>query len=133
MPAAAGILPRMVALRRTALLAALICAAVGAAFADGIPVATTETGVTIATTGTFQQALAAGSTLPAGKRNSCTIQYTGNNIGYVFFGPTASATLATSFQLTNKQIITCPVGGVVLNDAVQVTGTTNDTFVVAQQ
>lgn len=90
---------------------------------------TTEAKVTVAVTSTYQQALAASAT-----RKGCTIQYiaVGGTKGYVFFG-SAPADTTTSFQLTNGQAINCGAPGVTLTDAVQVTGTGTDIFVVSNQ
>jgi hypothetical protein len=93
------------------------------------PVSTTvAAAVTISVTNTFQQAL------PSIRRFSCLIQYTGANTGYVFFGNAANATIATSIQLKAQQAVSCAnVDATVITDAVQVTGTATDTFVVYQQ
>lgn len=91
-------------------------------------VSTTTSAVTVAKAGVFQQAL------PSASRNSCTVQYNGLTIGYVFFGPIANATTPTAFQLTSTgQSINCNVYGVVLTDAVNVTGAAGDIFVVTTQ
>jgi hypothetical protein len=85
-------------------------------------------GVTIAVTNTFQQAL------PSFPRFSCLIQYTGGNTGYVFFGPIGNATTANSIQLKAQQGVSCAnVDDTVITDAVNVSGTATDTFVVYQQ
>lgn len=88
---------------------------------------TTEAKVTIAVTNTYQQALAASAT-----RKGCTIQNNGTHIGYVFFGSVPADT-TTSFQLQPGQPISCSGGSVLLTDAVQITGTAGDIFVVANQ
>lgn len=91
---------------------------------------TTQAKVTIAVTNTYQQALAASST-----RAGCTIQYVSvaGSKGYVFLG-SAPADTTTSFQLTNGQSLNCAIGGVsVATDAIQVTGTATDIFVVSNQ
>lgn len=91
---------------------------------------TTEAKVTVAVTNTYQQALASSAT-----RFGCTIQYiaVAGTKGYVFFGSSPADT-TTSFQLTNGQTISCAVGGVVVaTDAVQVTGTGTDIFIVSNQ
>lgn len=91
---------------------------------------TTEAKVTVAVTNTYQQALASSAT-----RAGCTIQYVAvaGSKGFVFFGaPPADTT--TSFQLTNGQSINCTIGGAgVATDAVQVTATGTDIFVVSNQ
>lgn len=91
---------------------------------------TTEAKVTVAVTNTYQQALASSAT-----RSGCTIQYVAvaGSKGFVFFGASPADT-TTSFQLTNGQSITCAIGGVVVaTDAVQVTGTGTDIFIVSNQ
>ena len=88
------------------------------------PVAT----ATVASTGSFQQLLASSP------RFNCTIQYTGSNTGYVYFGPIANATTTNAIQLSNKQSVSCSnADGTVLTDAVNVSGTTGDTFLATQQ
>lgn len=90
--------------------------------------ASTQAKVTIAATNTFLQALAANPL-----RLGCLIQYTGTHVGYVFFGPTPADT-TTSFQLTAGQSISCStITGGVNNGPIQVTATSGDTFVVAEQ
>jgi hypothetical protein len=90
---------------------------------------TTGAKVTISVTNTYQQALAS-----SGTRKGCTIQYiaVAGIKGYVFFG-SAPGDTTTSFQLTNGQSINCQTPGVTLTDAVQVTATATDIFVVSNQ
>lgn len=91
---------------------------------------TTEAKVTISVTNTYQQALAASAS-----RGGCTLQYiaVAGTIGYVFFGATPADT-TTSWQLTSGQSINCAVGGVVVaTDAIQVTGTATDKFIISNQ
>lgn len=91
---------------------------------------TTQAKVTVSVTNTYQQALASSAA-----RTGCTIQYVSvaGSKGYVFFGSSPADT-TTSFQLTNGQSINCAVGGVaVATDAVQVTATATDIFVVSNQ
>jgi hypothetical protein len=86
--------------------------------------------VTVSVTNTYQQALASSTT-----RYGCTIQYVAvaGTVGYVYFG-SAPADTTTSFQLSNGQSINCGAGGgAVATDAIQVTGTATDIFVVSQQ
>jgi hypothetical protein len=85
-------------------------------------------GVTIITSNVFQQAL------PSKRRNGCAIQYTGTNTGFVYFGLITQATTPTSIQLTAKQSVSCAsTDTLVAVDAISVTGTVGDTFVVLQQ
>lgn len=91
---------------------------------------TTQAKTTIAVTNTYIQALAASTT-----RMGCTIQYIAvvGTKGFVFFGASPADT-TTSFQLTNGQSINCALGGTgVATDAVQVTATGTDIFIVSNQ
>ena len=90
----------------------------------------TAVGGTITAGNTFQSALAASST-----RKGCTIQNTSSHTLYVFFGATASATTANSFQVAPGATIMCSTQtGAALTDNVAVTtSTTGDTFVVNSQ
>ncbi len=91
-------------------------------------VATTTTVVTTQTVSGFQLAL------PSASRNSCTVQYNGSGVGFVYFGVLANATTQNSFQLNNKQTIMCVASGVTLSDAVNVTSSaTADVFTVTTQ
>lgn len=92
---------------------------------------TTNSSGSVAVTNTFQSIFAA-STVVTG-RVACTVQNTGTNAMYVFFGPIASATTATSVKLTAGQSVNCNVGGVTLRDQVSITGTATETFYAAQQ
>jgi hypothetical protein len=117
---------------------------------NGQPVVTSPSSVgtvhadgTIAATGTFQSVFAAAGhmakpSLPV--RQGCLIQNTGSNTQYVYFGPIASATQASAFQLappsTGSQggSISCStLGGSVLQDQVSITGTIGDSFVAEHQ
>lgn len=93
--------------------------------------ATTNASSTIAVTNTFQSVFAA-STVQIG-RVACTVQNTGTNAMYVFFGPIADATTAKSVKLAAGQALTCNVSGVTLRDQVSITGTATETFYAAQQ
>jgi len=90
---------------------------------------TTQAKITIAVTNTYIQALAASTTRKGG-----TIQYiaVAGTKGYVF-SSAAPADTTTSFQLTNGQTLNLGSMGVTLSDAVQVTGTATDIFIVASQ
>lgn len=87
--------------------------------------------ITTGVGGAFQQVWAA-STSTRG-RVGCTIQNTGTNPMYVYFGPIASATIAKAVKITAGQPVSCNVGGVVLKDQVSISGTTTETFYAAQQ
>jgi hypothetical protein len=85
-------------------------------------------GITIAASNVFQQAL------PSKRRNGCAIEYTGTNTGFVYFGLITQATTPASIQLSAKQSVSCAsTDTLVAVDAISVTGTTGDTFVVLQQ
>lgn len=86
---------------------------------------------TIAVTNTFQQIFAA-STATSG-RSTCTIQNTGTNPMYVFFGTTAAATIAKSVKLIAGQACSCDATGTVIKTAVQITGTATETYYASQQ
>ncbi len=90
---------------------------------------TTQAKVTVAVTNTYQQALASSAS-----RAGCTLQYiaVAGTKGYVFFGATPADT-TTSFQLTNGQSINCSLGEGIATDAVQVTATGTDIFIVSNQ
>lgn len=95
-----------------------------------VPLTTTQAKITIAVTGTYQQALP--STVG---RKGCTVQYiaVAGTKGFVFLGA-APPNTTTSFQLTNGQSLNCAVGGLgVASDAINVTATTNDIFIVSNQ
>jgi len=83
---------------------------------------------TIASTNTFQSLWAANAV-----RGSCTIENNGTNTMWVFFGPIASATEATSVQLAAGQSVNCDSAHVVSTDQVSITGTSGDTFFAQQQ
>jgi len=55
-------------------------------------------------------------------RNGCTIQNTGTDIEYVYFGTNASATTSNSIQLAAGQTISCTSGEIVLLDNVSMQG-----------
>lgn len=90
----------------------------------------------IAVTNTFQQIFAA-STGTKG-RTSCTIQNTGTNPMYVYYGSSmtsvlAEATIAKSVKLIAGQATNCntPLG--VIKTPVWITGTATETYYAAQQ
>lgn len=91
---------------------------------------TTEAKLTVSVSNTYQQALASNSS-----RTGCTVQYisVAGSKGYVYFG-SAPADTTTSFQLVNGQALNCSIGGVaVATDAINVTGTATDIFVISSQ
>lgn len=83
---------------------------------------------TIAVTNTFQSLWLASNV-----RTGCTIVNYGSNTMWVFFGPIASATKATSIQLAVNQAVYCTLGDIVLNTQVSITGTATEAFYAAQQ
>lgn len=85
---------------------------------------------TVAVTNTFQQIFAA-STNTTG-RVSCTIQNTGTNSMYVYFGATADATIAKSVKLIAGQATSCDTNDIVIKTAVQITGTATETYYASQ-
>jgi hypothetical protein len=92
--------------------------------AQSIPVPSANFSGTIATTGTFQNIQS-----QTNNRIGCSIQNTGTHTEYVYFGPIANATEATSVQLSAGQSVNCNVGAnIVAKDSISVTGTSGDTF-----
>lgn len=94
------------------------------------PVFSTSTAGTIATTNTFQIALQPPAA-PAVRRG-CSIQNLGTNNMFVNFG-SATPAATTSIKLIPGAIIRCDAGGIVLQDQINITGTSADTFVVLSQ
>lgn len=87
---------------------------------------------TIATTGTFQSVIA--TAIGSGRsRQGCLVQNIGSNTMFVFFGPIASATTPTGFQLTSGSSINCTVGVSIASDQVSIAGTSGDRFVASWQ
>ena len=97
----------------------------GARAADAfIPSYSTVFGGTITATSTFQ--LVQGAT---GNRKGCFIQdQSATDDMWVFFGPCASATKATSVLLQPLNGVSCSANGVLLLDAVCITGTSSDAY-----
>jgi len=87
---------------------------------------------TIAVTNTFQPVFLA---LTGNQRRlNCVVQNnSAANSMYVFFGPIANATLANSVKLGVGASVNCTGGGISLQEAVSVTGTSGDAFYAAQQ
>ena len=83
-------------------------------------------GGTISSTNTFQQIWAFSS-----GRQYCGIQNTGTHVMYIFFGATGDATTSNSFQLYPGNMFYCG-SGPVDRLAVQITGTSGDTYVAYQ-
>ena len=90
---------------------------------------TTPAAFTISNGAAFQQLLATNAS-----RKACTIQNTSNDIMYVYFGATGSATTANSLQAQPGQTVSCSANGYALTDNVAVNmPTTGDTGVVNTQ
>lgn len=89
---------------------------------------TTTTNSTISVTNTFQAALASSST-----RKGCLLQNTGAHVQYIYFGTIGSATTSNAFQINPGQTISCTAGTIVLTDAVDITGTSGDGYIVTSQ
>lgn len=110
-------------------LAAIVWLAVVAMPVSAQQLDSDQTGGTIAVTNTFQQVFPRNDV-----RRGCTVQNTGANKMYVFFGPIASATLANSFQLAAGQSLNCSLpNSAVIRSQTSITGTSADTFVASQQ
>lgn len=92
---------------------------------------------TIAVTNTFQPIWPQTGKLDTPSTNrarvACTVQNTGTNPMYVFFGPIASATIAASVKIVAGQAAFCNIEGTTLQDAVSITGTSTETYYAAQQ
>lgn len=82
---------------------------------------------TIAVTNTFQSLWASNSA-----RGGCSIQNNGANSMWVFFGPIANASKATSVVLAANQSLACAQSGVSATDQVSITGTSGDAFFAVQ-
>jgi hypothetical protein len=102
-------------------------------------VASVNASGTIAVTNTFQQVFASALLL-AQPRQGCLIQNNGASTMWVFFGPVASATKPTSFQLVPPGVgvqgggIGCGTGaGGVIQDQVSITGTATEAFTANRQ
>ena len=88
-----------------------------------------QTNGTISVTNTYQQALAARTT-----RNGCLIYNNGTHTMLVYFGAIASATTSNGLPVTAGTAIYCSTPyGAVLTDAVNITGTAGDAFIVLNQ
>lgn len=92
------------------------------------PRASGNASTTVAVTNTFQSIFLANTA-----RVGCTVQNTGTNSMYVYFGAIAGATTAKSVKLAAGQSVSCQSGGMVIRDQVSITGTATETFYAAQQ
>lgn len=93
-----------------------------------VPRALTNSSSTITVTNTFQALFVSNA-----NRLGCTIQNTGTNSMYVFFGATADATTATSVKLVAGQSAYCGSQGLTYTGAVAITGTATETFYAVLQ
>jgi len=97
--------------------------------------ASTQIGAAIAITNTFQVALALNSTIApsgaTGTRSSCLLQNNGTHNMFVYFkksGGTA-ASLTAAFVLLPGYTINCiNTAGQILQDEIDITGTSGDTY-----
>jgi hypothetical protein len=89
---------------------------------------TTIANSTIAVTNTFQTALASSPF-----RKGALIQNQGTHTMFVFAGPTASATLAQSMQVSAGATFSAVTGSIVIGDNLAITGTSGDAYVVYSQ
>ena len=79
---------------------------------------------TITSGGTYQVLATSGN------RNGCSYQNNGSSTQWIFLGPIISATHATSFKEAPGATFNCAmITNSVINDAISIDGTTNDTFV----
>jgi hypothetical protein len=85
---------------------------------------------TIAVTNTFQSIWAA-SVATTG-RSDCIIQNNGAASMFLYFGPIASATNATSLTLVAGAIFRCGNNGVIIKDQISITGTATQAFFAIQ-
>lgn len=104
---------------------------IGSVLTAPMGVTTIETGGTTgAAAGTFVSALAA-----SGTRKGCLLQNTSGSVLYVYLGPTSSATMTNSLQISAGGSFGCtPPGGIVLQDNVAVaSAAAGATYVVTAQ
>jgi hypothetical protein len=91
--------------------------------AQSVPRPSINLSGTITATSAFQ--LVQAST----NRLGCTIQNTGTHSEYVYFGSIGSATQGTAILLSPGQSVSCAVAGTItLSDAVNIAGTSGDSF-----
>ncbi len=93
-----------------------------------LPRVVTNVSSTIVMTSTFQSLFSANA-----NRLNCTVQNTGTNSMYVFFGAAADAATGTSVKLAAGQSLNCISGGVTYQGAVAITGTATETFYAVYQ
>ena len=101
----------------------------GQAVPTGVTTPSTQSPATVTTGGTFQTALPANPS-----RTSCLIQNTSAHTAYVYWLATGTPSLTNALQVQAGAVFQC-VGpsGAPIRTAIQwTTGTTGDTFVVAE-
>lgn len=77
----------------------------------------------------FQTIWPANTTRPG--RSACKIQNNGTHTMYVYFGPTPVT--PSSYNLAAGLAMDCNIGGTVLQDQVNITGTAGDVFYADQR
>lgn len=88
---------------------------------------------TIGSTNTFQNLFPSSINTITG-RVDCIIQnQAAANKMFIFFGLAPAATTPNSLQLSAGSTFRCANSGVVIKDAISITGTANDTFFAAQE
>jgi hypothetical protein len=105
------------------------------------PLTSAQIGTTIAVTNTFQIALAASAwvanpTPGAQARQGCLLQNNGTHSMYVYFKKTgaAVASLTNSFILQANGLMNCnSISGGVLQDEIDISGTSGDAYVLISQ
>lgn len=99
---------------------------------SAVTLTTTMTSGTVTTANTFQSVSGSGAGLT---RKGCTLQNTSSGLLYVYLGPTANATEASSFQVPAGGTFSCSlVSGGVAGDNVAITSATQGaTWVLGSQ
>lgn len=108
---------------RIKIAAALVLLSCSGAVAQQVRVPGIQDGSTIAVTDTFQQVQVASDL-----RLNCTLQNNGTHTMYVFFGTTANATKAKSWQLSSGAAISTNNNQITISAGIQVTGTNGDAY-----
>lgn len=90
----------------------------------------------IAVTNNFQSVFPASTSITG--RTACTIQNTGTNPMYVYFGKTqtsvlAEATITNSVKIIAGQPVTCDSNNTVIKTPVWITGNATETYYASQQ
>ena len=117
----------------------LILASVSVSLAQNPVVTTPSKSATISpnsanidTTNAFKLALPASTNING--RIDCLIQNQSASAKmYIYFGAIAAATTPNSLQLAAAEIFRCANSGVVIKDAISITGTAGDRYFAAQE